>query len=98
MGKIVVLEGQTLIDLAIQQCGSIEALFALAKTNGLSTTEDLVVASEIDVVDQFDKPIAQYYDNNELTPATALTADDQLVAAELEGISYWSINVDFIVQ
>lgn len=96
--KIIVLDGQSLPDLAVQQAGSVEALFALAVVNDLSVTDDLTTGILLYQVDIVDKPISSYYKNNRLTPATALTDDDELVAAELEGISYWAINVDFIVQ
>lgn len=98
MERITILDGQSLFDLAIQHAGSIDAVFALASANGLSVTDDLAAGGLVDAVDVSSKPIANYYANNGLTPATALTADDKLVAAEMEGISYWAINVDFIVQ
>ena len=96
--KVTVLDGQSLFDLAIQHSGSIEAVFEMASANGLSVTDDLVTGTELETVSATDKPVAKYYSNNGLKPATALTTDDQLVAAELEGISYWAINVDFVVQ
>lgn len=98
MERITILDGQSLLDLAIQQAGSIDAVFALALANGLSVTNDLPAGGLVDTVDVSSKPIASYYANNALTPATALTTEDKLVAAELEGISYWAINVDFVVQ
>ncbi len=41
MIKAVALEGQSLLDLALQECGSIEAAFDMAVQNGLSVTSEL---------------------------------------------------------
>lgn len=41
--KIAVKNRQCLADIALQVCGSVEAVFALAERNGLSITDDLAV-------------------------------------------------------
>lgn len=71
MGKIVVLEGQTLIDLAIQQCGSVEAAFQLAVENDLSVTDELSAGLELSSIDPVERPVAQYYEAKRLKPATS---------------------------
>lgn len=73
-------------------------VFDLALVNGLSVTDDLTPGQSLELVGESNKDVVNYYTARNLAPATALTTDDQLIAAELEGISYWAINVDFIVQ
>jgi len=41
--KIEVKNRQCLVDIALQECGSVEAVFAIAERNGLAITDDLAV-------------------------------------------------------
>lgn len=41
--KVVVKNRQCLADIALQVCGSVEAVFSLAERNGLSITDELAV-------------------------------------------------------
>ncbi len=41
MSQTIVTEGQSLVDVAIQELGSVEALFDLADANGLAITDEL---------------------------------------------------------
>jgi hypothetical protein len=93
-----VSENQSFLDIAIQTSGGIASVFDLAVVNDLSITDDLTPGQSLQLVDLDNADVTAYYKSKNLVPATALTADDKLVAAELEGISYWAINVDFIVQ
>jgi len=98
MANFRLSENQSLLDVAVQTSGTLSAVFELALINGLSVTDDLMPGQSLELVDESNADVVNYYTARNLTPATALTADDKLVAAELEGISYWAINVDFIVQ
>lgn len=51
MEKEIVSEGQTLLDLAAQKYGSIEAVFALAKDNGFDSITDDVEAGTMIAID-----------------------------------------------
>ena len=44
--KTVVQAGQTLLDIAVQEYGTIEAAFMLAKANDMSITDSLQSPSE----------------------------------------------------
>ncbi len=46
MSQMIVTEGQSLIDVAIQEYGSVEALFDLADANGLAIT-DLLTPGQV---------------------------------------------------
>ncbi|WP_461632734.1 hypothetical protein [Labilibaculum euxinus] len=98
MASVRVSRRQSLLDVAIQKSGSVLAAIDLAVKNGLSITDDLMPGESVNLVDVKNSDIKAYYEAKNIVPATAFTADDQLVAAELEGISYWVINVDFVIQ
>lgn len=83
MSKITALNGQTLIDLAIQEGGSVEAAFSLANNNGLSVTDDLIPGEELEPVDAVEKPIADYYKSKKLKPATDDLTDTNDVPARI---------------
>lgn len=70
--KAIVQAGQTLFDIAIQEYGTLESVMQLAKVNNLSITEVLMAGQVLDVPDQvYDKKVADYCKNNQITPATA---------------------------
>ena len=71
---IKVLEGQTLIDLATQYCGSASAAFDLATLNGYSVTDQLEPGTLLQKTDIIDKAITSYYYDKSLTPATGLSS------------------------
>lgn len=96
MEKVVVK--QSLLDIAIQCCGSVEAVFDIAVLNDLSITDELIVGQTIQCNKITDVNIANYYRNRNLKPATGLSFDDKITLTTNEGISYWAINDDFIVQ
>lgn len=89
---------QSLLDVAIQQCGAATAAFELAVLNGLSVSNELAPGQLVNSDTVADASVADYYRNRNLKPATALTDADKDVINMPEGISYWGINVDFVVQ
>lgn len=93
MQTTVVRNGQTALDIAIQQAGSVEAVVALAFANGISITDDLVTGSFLVNTDVINKAVVRLYADEKRHPATGETAGDRL-----EGIDYWYIELDFIVQ
>ena len=46
--KTVVQAGQTLLDIAVQEYGTIEAAFMLARTNDMGITDTLQAGQEIE--------------------------------------------------
>ena len=68
---ITVLPNQTLLDIAIQEYGTAEAVFLLAQENRISPTERLVVGMELkrpDVI--LNKDMENYCKANRVSPAT----------------------------
>lgn len=105
MAKVIVLEGQSLFDLAVQECGSIEAAFAIAELNGLAITDELEVGSTLIVPGPVARQISDYYQAHGLKPATDATStgsgdgegggiDDLLD----DGIDFMAIEVDNVVM
>jgi len=69
---IIIEPRQTLIDVAIQSTGSVDAVFELAELNDISITDDLVPGSSLIVPGTYKKAIQHYYSSKEIRPATGL--------------------------
>ena len=68
------LQGQTVIDMAIQACGSLEAAYDLAVANGVSITD--TVSGNMTSVDVVKQTIADYYSNKGLHPSSISAYSD----------------------
>lgn len=91
--KITARSDQSLPDIALQEAGTMEALFALAKQNGLSITEKLEPGMQLAVDDLPSDPgVLEYYKRYSISPATV--NDKNLY----QGVNYWQIDYDFIIQ
>lgn len=97
--QATITERQSLLDVAVQHCGSFEAAFDIAMGNGLSVTDDLNAGDRLEMPKQDNKEVADYYAVNDLHPASAVTQDEILEVLNTgEGIEFWGIEFDFIVQ
>lgn len=99
MSKVVkILDGQTMIDIAMQELGDASFAVDIAVLNDKKITDDLVSGSEITVPD-FDKSyrsLINLFADDANKPASGLTAEEQ---AEREGgIGFWFLENDFVVQ
>lgn len=94
---MIVLEGQSLIDVAIQCCGSAEAAYEIAVLNGLSITDDLAAGRELNIPTAVNATIVSYYTQKGIKPATGITteAENALIG---EGIEYWALEYDFVIN
>lgn len=93
----VIIAYQNLLDLAVQNTGSIEAVFDLAMANDLSITDHLEIGESLNAVEVLDQDIANYFNMRNRHIATDIAVND--IELELpSGISFWGINNDFIVQ
>lgn len=99
--------GQSLFDISVQQCGSIEAVFAIAERNGLSITDELDPGMLIEIAEAevIDAPVASFYQMRGLRPATDAPSpstgsgtgggiDDLLD----DGIDFMAVEVDNVVM
>lgn len=97
MGTITVQEGQSLFDIAVQACGAVAAVFAVAALNGLAITDTLAAGQKLVVPESYDRRISEYYALNNLRPATG-TDDAGMETIRASGIGYWAIWTEFEVR
>lgn len=99
MSEITVTSRQSLMDVALQHGGALDAIFDMAQANDRSLTDDLVAGDTLDVPEAQEPRVTQYYKVNNVMPATAITiAEINDILGMGEGIEFWGIEFDFIVQ
>ena len=98
MNAVRVESGQSLLDLAVQHCGSVEELLSLALANGLSPTGALIAGAEVFVGPPTNRAVANLFAVNGIKPATAITQEDELQTIADEGIEFWTVEKDFIIS
>jgi hypothetical protein len=94
--EIKTLNGQSLLDLAVQAAGSVEAVFDIALASARSVVDELTPGAILQVPAVLNKQIAEYYRTNSIRPATALNAQDATLLHE--GIEFWFLEYDFEVS
>lgn len=97
MGTVMVKERQTLLDIALQTSGSVEAVMELAKQNGLSITDELSDGQVLEAVEVKDVAVVSRYEINCIFPATE-ASDEERSAMAYEGIDFMVIENDFVVS
>ena len=97
---VEVLERQSLLDITIQQTGDLDAIFKIVEIEDISMTDDLTAGGDpIECNFINNKPVADYYRINHIRPATSITLDElNAITGRLEGIDYWIVEDDFVVQ
>ncbi|UPK68131.1 hypothetical protein [Chitinophaga filiformis] len=98
METINVKPHQCLMDLSMQQKGSINAMFDFAMANGISITDDLTSGSALWVpdVEVIDRRTLLTLKEELVIPANGYTVEDE--AAIKGGIGYMGIQMDFRVS
>lgn len=96
---IAVLHNQTLFDFSIQHTGNVTNAFIIAKANNISITTVLIAGASLAIPDSItsDVDIRNYYKSKAIQPATDITETGE-PGETPEGISYWILNKNFIVQ
>jgi hypothetical protein len=95
--EVIPEPGQNLFDLAIQQFGSVSGIVDLAKNNNMSLSAIVLPGQVLNAKgEKKNKLIVNYFKSNS-RPATG---NEPIVDGEtpLEGIGYWAIEDDFIIQ
>lgn len=98
MDAVRVEPGQSLVDISLQRCGSVEALLELAQTNGVSPTDTLTAGAALATPAPSSRAVANLYAVNGIIPATAVTLAQELQTIADEGIEFWAIEDDFIIS
>jgi hypothetical protein len=90
--EIKVLDGQDLLDIAIQQYGTVEAVFEIAAANGLSITNTPETTATFRIPDAVtNAKVVKYYADNRIVPATG----NSIIEG---GIGWWAIEYEFTVS
>jgi len=94
--RIIIIENQNLLDIALQETGDITAVFEIAAANGISVTSTIPPGTEllIPVDGGGNTDIREYYRSNGLRPATGAVETAEI----LDGIGYWYIELDFVTS
>lgn len=96
MAAIVPADRQSLLDIAVQTSGSVEAAFDIAAANDVSMSEPLAEA-QLETAPVADKMVLERYTARQIRPATELS-DEEIEVAPFGGIGYMGIEVDFMVR
>lgn len=72
MRRCMVLNGQTVFDIAMQHCGSVEAAFDIAAMNDIAVTSHLQPGAVALLPDIVAKTIVAFYKNHNISPATEM--------------------------
>jgi len=100
MSQITVLNNQSLIDVAIRHCGTVEAVLDIAILNNVGITQELVPGQilELPNKDYGYQEVVNYFEINKKEPATSLTEENKAIVEGDSGIGFWIIEDNFIVQ
>lgn len=95
--EVKVKDRQSLLDMAVQTAGSMEAAFRLCEANGLGITDTLQDGQVLDTVAAENADTVRRYSVQGIQPATALSAEEMAALAQ-EGINFMGIEIDFAVS
>ncbi len=94
--KITVKDRQTMLDIALQQTGSLENAFDLSAKNGISLTDELKDGQILNAVNIDNEKVVRRYQVKSIIPATAI--DNETKSVYPGGIGYMAIEINFIVS
>lgn len=94
--KIEILNRQSMLDVALQTTGSVEAIFDLSEQNDVPVSDE-VVGLSLQAVPPINNIVVKRYAAHEVTPATDITPQD-LKTVPYGGIELMGIEIDFIIS
>lgn len=95
--KVKAQDRQSLIDIALQTSGGMEAAMALAIEHDIPVSEQLAPDAVLETVAPTDRLVLGRYQARDVRPATELSPAD-LEAVPYGGIGFMGIEMDFIVS
>ncbi len=95
--EVKVKDRQSLLDMAVQTAGSMEAAFGLAAANGVSLTDTLTDGQVLDTVAAENADTVRRYSVQGIQPATG-SSEEEMAALAQEGINFMGIEIDFVVS
>lgn len=87
------LSRQSLLDIALQETGSVEQALNIAKYNNIRLTDDIEAGTELQMPSANQNTALKYFTLNQVKPATAIDTD-----IPTGGINYMAVQLDFIVS
>lgn len=97
MKTIKPLDRQSLVDIAIQTGGGMEAAIELAIKNDLPVSEELARDVVLETGTVVDKIVLSRYEARDVRPATEISPEDKELVP-YGGINYMGVEIDFIVS
>jgi hypothetical protein len=100
MKEVKILDRQTFIDVAAQELGDPSRALEIADLNERNVTDELE-AGEVIIVPDYDldkRSLVNLFSDDANKPASAWTTQEKEDAGEGEGIGFWIIENDFVVQ
>jgi hypothetical protein len=91
---ITALEGQSFLDIAIQG-GSLENIFKIDPNISITDEPNVTQLYNVEIENA---PVYNYYQRNQIKPATALSDSDQSLIIPDDGIGAMSIENTFIIR
>lgn len=95
MATIKVKDRQTLLDIQLIACGSLEGIIEACALNGMAITDDLEDGQMLEMGPIIAPRVEAAYRNRGNSPATGLGAEG---VRKFGGIGYMRVGVDFIVS
>lgn len=97
--QITTSKGQSLLDIALQECGAFEAAFDLADRLGIAISDTLEPGTVLEIApeDIRQKQAVTTLKMAGAKPATDITAAD-IAEVPYGGIGFMKIEIDFIVS
>lgn len=95
MNRIQAKDRQTLLDVLLMACGTLDGMIEACALNDISLTDDLEEGQNIEVGDIINSKVLATYQMKGYCPATAIAVEG---AKRYGGIGYMAIGVDFIVS
>lgn len=95
--EVLVRSGQSLLDIALQTAGALEAAFLISVSSGVPLTDTLTDGEKLPIVKEHRREVVTSYKADAVFPATALTEEDYTTLAQ-EGIEFMGIEIDFIIS
>ncbi|MDD3685927.1 MAG: hypothetical protein PHE56_04080 [Bacteroidales bacterium] len=93
------LSGQTLLDISVQETGTVESVFDIAIKNDLSITDDIEAGYDLFVDQIVDNAIVVDYRAENRKPSSDISLESiNSIIGSGEGIGYMQIGYDFIVS
>lgn len=85
-------KGQNIFDIAVQEIGTASAAYDIASSNDMMVSDDPRVGFDLIIPGiEVEKKVRDAFKRKDIYPASG-------VNNEYEGIGYWAIEIDNIVQ